>query len=115
METPKKTGSGGDTMKDTIPASGDPLYFDSAKYTEKSIKVGATIVNYRAYEGIVYVDIRHGARDRDTACMDPINLYSKLIKNGYAANFRLAWDKPHGGDYDLDELFAWITSVTQHK
>jgi hypothetical protein len=55
--------------------------------------------------------IRHGARDRDTAFMVAINLYSKLIKKGYAANFGLAWDRPHGGDYDLDELFAWIASV----
>jgi dienelactone hydrolase len=56
--------------------------------------------------------IRHGARDRDTAFPIPINLAALLAGNGYAVDFSLPWDRPHSGDYELDELFAWIKGVT---
>ena len=57
--------------------------------------------------------IRHGARDRDTAFSVPINLALKLQNAGKDVNFLLAWNRPHSGDYALDELFQWIHSVTQ--
>jgi len=43
----------------------------------------------------------------------PVSLYSKLMNAGAAkdVNFDLAWDGPHSGDYDLEELFAWIGKV----
>ncbi len=28
-------------------------------------------------------------------------------------DFSLPWDKPHSGDYDLDELFSWIDEITK--
>ncbi len=52
--------------------------------------------------------IRHGARDRDTAFPVPINLALKLQNAGKDVNFLLAWNRPHSGDYALDELFEWI-------
>ena len=55
--------------------------------------------------------IRHGARDRDTAFPVPINLALKLQNAGKDVNFLLAWNRPHSGDYALDELFDWINSL----
>lgn len=55
--------------------------------------------------------IRHGARDRDTAFPVPINLATKLKNSGKDVNFLLAWNRPHSGDYALDELFDWIKSL----
>lgn len=52
--------------------------------------------------------IRHGAADRDTAFNVPVNLYTLLLNNGYDADFALAWNRGHTGDYDLDGLFDWI-------
>ncbi len=59
--------------------------------------------------------IRHGARDRDTSFPVPINLATKLKNCGYDVNFALPWNRPHSGDYNLDDLFCWIASVTAAK
>ena len=55
--------------------------------------------------------IRHGARDRDTAFPVPINFATKLQNAGKDVNFLLAWNRPHRGDYALDELFVWISTI----
>ncbi len=59
--------------------------------------------------------IRHGARDRDTSFQISINLATKLKNNGYDVNFALPWNRPHSGDYNLDDLFCWIAAVTASK
>jgi hypothetical protein len=64
-----------------------------------------------------YWYVRHGTRDRDTAFTVPINLYYKLLadknRDGDVReiNFKLAWDKPHAGNYDQLEVLAWIKSI----
>lgn len=55
--------------------------------------------------------IRHGARDRDTAFPVPVNFATKLMNAGYDVDFRLPWNRPHSGDYNLDDLFEWIHCV----
>ncbi len=57
--------------------------------------------------------IRHGARDRDTSFPVPINLALKLQNAGKNVNFLLAWNRPHSGDYALDELFQWLRTITR--
>ena len=57
--------------------------------------------------------IRHGARDRDTAFPVPVNFATKLQNAGKDVNFLLAWNRPHSGDYALDELFQWIAKITK--
>ena len=59
--------------------------------------------------------IRHGARDRDTSFPVPINLALKLQNAGKDVNFLLAWNRPHSGDYALDELFEWINGIVNGK
>ena len=60
-------------------------------------------------------DIRHGARDRDTAFPIPVNFATKLQNAGKDVDFLLAWNRPHSGDYALDELFEWIKKITKQK
>ena len=57
--------------------------------------------------------IRHGARDRDTAFPIVINLATKLHNAGKNVNFKLPWNRPHSGDYALNELFSWIAEITK--
>jgi len=52
--------------------------------------------------------IRHGTLDSDTANAIPTILATKLANLGFKVDFALPWDRPHSGDYDLDELFSWI-------
>lgn len=55
--------------------------------------------------------IRHGARDRDTAFPVPVNFATKLQNQGLDVDFLLAWNRPHSGDYALNEMFDWIKSI----
>ena len=52
--------------------------------------------------------IRHGAFDRDTSIAIPVILATMLKNKGYEVDFSLPWGLQHSGDYDLEELFAWI-------
>lgn len=55
--------------------------------------------------------IRHGAKDRDTSFLVPINLATKLMNSGKNVDFSLPWNRPHSGDYNLDDLFKWIATT----
>lgn len=55
--------------------------------------------------------IRHGAKDRDTSFLVPINLATKLENAGKNVDFALPWNRPHSGDYNLDDLFNWISKT----
>ena len=56
--------------------------------------------------------VRHGARDRDTAFPVPVVFATKLQNAGLDVDFLLAWNRPHSGDYELDEVFDWIRQIT---
>ena len=55
--------------------------------------------------------IRHGTRDRDTAFSVAINLATKLQNSGKDVSFKLPWNRPHSGDYALNELFVWLAEI----
>lgn len=57
--------------------------------------------------------VRHGAKDRDTGFAVPIILATTLQNKGFKIDFALPWDKPHSGDYDLEELFSWTDSISK--
>ncbi len=57
--------------------------------------------------------IRHGAVDRDTSLAVPVILATRLQNMGADVDFALPWGRGHDGDYDLDELFAWIDQICQ--
>lgn len=56
--------------------------------------------------------VRHGSRDRDTSFPVPVAFATKLENAGLDVDFLLAWNRPHSGDYALDEVFAWIRQIT---
>ena len=57
--------------------------------------------------------VRHGTRDRDTAFIVSINLDRALDADNQVQdlNYRLAWNQPHAGNYDVPEAMAWIAKV----
>ena len=57
--------------------------------------------------------IRVGTADRDTSLAIAAILNARLQNAGHQVDFALPWDVPHSGDYDLDELFAWIQRTAQ--
>lgn len=66
---------------------------------------------YATDEGAVkakHFRIRHGERDRDTSLAISAMLTLKLRNCGFEVDYHSPWDTPHAGDYDLEELFAWI-------
>lgn len=71
-------------------------------------------MNYISTKGTVtahYWRIRHGAVDRDTSLAVPIILSTMLQNKRFDVDFAVPWGRGHGGDYDLDELFAWIERI----
>lgn len=59
--------------------------------------------------------IRHGAKDRDTSFLVPVNLATKLQNAGKNVDFSLPWNRPHSGDYNLDDLFNWISTTLKNN
>ncbi|AZN35118.1 subtype B tannase [Iodobacter ciconiae] len=55
--------------------------------------------------------IRHGAADNDTSLAVPAILALRLENSGKNVDFSLPFAQPHGGDYDLAELFNWIATL----
>lgn len=55
--------------------------------------------------------IRYGTIDNNTSLAIEVIIATLLQNNGYNVDFELAWNKPHTGDYDLEELFDWMDSI----
>lgn len=55
--------------------------------------------------------IRHGECDRDTSLAMSAMLALKLENAGLDVDYHSPWNTPHAGDYDLEELFAWIDEI----
>ena len=71
-------------------------------------------MNYIGTEGTTtskHWRIRHGTIDRDTSLAISAILATKLENSGFDVDFAFHWNRPHSGDYDLDELFAWISQI----
>lgn len=60
-----------------------------------------------------YWRIRHGSMDRDTSLAVPVILGTALENAGFPVDVASPWGQGHGGDYDLDELFAWMDSISR--
>lgn len=55
--------------------------------------------------------IRHGECDRDTSLAISAMFALKLKEENCEVDYHSPWNVPHSGDYDLDELFAWIDEM----
>lgn len=58
-----------------------------------------------------YFRIWHGTIDRDTSLAISAVLTVSLQMQGKKVDYALPWEIPHAGDYDLEELFAWIEKI----
>ncbi|MDO4314038.1 MAG: subtype B tannase [Eubacteriales bacterium] len=58
-----------------------------------------------------YWRIRHGECDRDTSLAISAILAVRLQSAGCKVDYQSPWNVPHSGDYDLEELFAWIDGM----
>ncbi len=80
---------------------------------EKIIKM-MNAMNYTANKnGAKFYRIRQGTNDTDLALAVPAMLALSLKNAGKEVDFEAVWGQGHGGDYDLDELFAWIKRVSE--
>ena len=71
-------------------------------------------LNYIADDKAVKAEhfrIRHGAIDRDTSLAISAMLTASLENHGVDVELQYPWGMPHAGDYDLEELFAWIDKI----
>ncbi len=59
--------------------------------------------------------IRLGSFDMDSSMALQASLSLLLKRQGCDVDFRLPWGLPHSGDYDLDELFAWIDGLVKNS
>lgn len=56
-----------------------------------------------------YWFIRQGARD--ATFYAPVTLATMLQNKGREVNFAFTWNRPHSGDFHLDEMFKWIKKI----
>jgi len=58
---------------------------------------------------------RHGMLDRDTSFAVEVGLYYALLNDPSVkdVNFRLSWMQGHGGNWDVEEAFAWIAAILE--
>ena len=71
-------------------------------------------MNYTANKnGAKFYRIRQGTNDTDLAIAVPAMLALSLKNAGREVDFEAVWGQGHGGDYDLDELFAWIKRILE--
>lgn len=71
-------------------------------------------MNYIADDKAVKAEhfrIRHGAVDRDTSLAISAMLTACIENHGVDVELQYPWGMPHAGDYDLEELFAWIDKI----
>jgi hypothetical protein len=59
--------------------------------------------------------VRAGTRDRDTSFTVSLNLDRALEADQQVkdVDYRLAWNQPHAGNYDVPEAMAWIAKVVR--
>ena len=81
---------------------------------DKDIVKTMNPLNYIGKSGVKtahYWRIRHGEADRDTTIAVPAVVALRLQQAGYDVDFASPWARGHAGDYDLDELFAWMDAI----
>jgi len=67
----------------------------------------------RGADSAPYWYVRHGMVDRDTSFATQVTLYYSILNSHRVkdVNFQLAWLRPHSGDYDVREAYAWLAGV----
>lgn len=60
-----------------------------------------------------YMYVRHGMDDRDASWAVEATLFASIMNSPKVKghNVGFAWLKPHSGDYDVPEAYAWLKSI----
>ena len=83
----------------------------------KMINPIAYLIDNRDGDSAPYWYVRHGLRDRDTSFAVEVTLFYAIENDPTVldANFALAYIQGHGGDYDVQEAYAWLAEVLAEK
>lgn len=91
----------------------------SQNYESKTDKKLVDLMNVMNYlnndKAAKFIRIRVGKLDSDTSFAISAIVALKLMENGFNVDYKLVDRVGHKGDYDLDELFAWIDEVVQEN
>lgn len=72
-----------------------------------------TYIGKKGGDSSAHWRIRHGTADRDTSLAISAIMALTLNNTGKNVDYALPWNVPHSGDYDLEELFAWVEKISQ--
>lgn len=86
---------------------------EKGEMADKQIVKLMNAMNYLDQSKTQHWRIRAGTSDRDTSHAISAILAVKLRMNGKQVDYQTPWGVPHSGDYDLDELFQWIDSISK--
>ena len=86
---------------------------EKGQMADKHIIQLMNAMNYVDHGKTAYWRIRAGTSDRDTSHAISAMLAIKLRMAGKQVDYETPWGVPHSGDYDLDELFQWMDSITK--
>ena len=86
---------------------------EKGKMADKHVIQLMNAMNYVDHGKTAYWRIRAGTSDRDTSHAISAILAIKLRMAGKQVDYETPWDVPHSGDYDLDELFQWMDSISK--
>jgi hypothetical protein len=87
---------------------------DHAQLADDSIVKQMNPLNYIGVADTTqYWRVRQGTADRDTSFAIPTILATVLQNKGFEVDYRLPWALPHGGGYDIPELFAWVDGLME--
>lgn len=87
---------------------------DGATMAEPQLIKMMNPMNYIGAEGVTTAPnfrIRYGSVDNNTSAAIEVILATKLQNSGYNVDFAMPWGIGHAGDYDLEELFAWMDKI----
>ena len=92
---------------------------DAGKYLALQMRMSNTVEYLNDKEGddagikAPYWYVRYGMNDRDSSFAVETILRYSMANNEDIQNmsFEFAWLKPHSGDYDVTEAYAWLDDV----
>ncbi|KOE69697.1 alpha/beta hydrolase [Aggregatibacter actinomycetemcomitans] len=86
---------------------------EKGKMADKNVVRLMNAMNYVDQSKTQHWRIRVGTSDRDTSHAIGAMLAIKLRMADKQVDYETPWGVPHAGDYDLDELFQWVDSISK--
>lgn len=124
-ETPAFDNVSMGTPENEVFGTEDILFRHFTQYSYKHSAVNGVLADemtVKRYNPMYYIGdtkatkakhfrIRHGLADRDTSLAISAILTCALQNAGIDVDLAYPWGRPHSGDYDPNELFAWVEAI----